>query len=209
MSQQQVRPVGPPMGQQQPPRLISMQQLPRGPGGMNGGPGPPMYPSAHHMRLQGPPQGRMPTAQPRLNGQQYPAMMQPQLQRQMSLESEMSHQRFRFLLQSGGPSSLIPSVTNPENLPCLPEIPPIQLEDAGSSSLGHLLNRYISISNAASLRIGHEPLAWPCPHTLLDPQGCQMHTHQHDLLARPAQAAEAAVVQLERRGQEVALRWSR
>ena len=60
-----------------------MQQLPRGPGGMNGGPGPPMYPTPHHMRLQGPPQGRMPTAQPRHNGQQYPAMMQPQLQRQV------------------------------------------------------------------------------------------------------------------------------
>ncbi|XP_067383929.1 E3 ubiquitin-protein ligase TRIM33 isoform X1 [Channa argus] len=189
MSQQHPRQAGPPMVQQQPPRLISMQQLPRGPGGMNGGPGPPMYPS-HHMRLPGPgpPQSRMPTAQPRLNGQQYPPMMQPQLQRQMSIESEMSHQRFRFLLQSGhsnpghagpfpvaplhnanptsptsasmagahahrgpaspiiGPIELIPSVTNPENLPCLPEIPPIQLEDAGSSNLGHLLSRYITAS---------------------------------------------------------------
>ncbi|XP_031142256.1 E3 ubiquitin-protein ligase TRIM33 isoform X1 [Sander lucioperca] len=188
MSQQHVRQAGPPMGQQQPPRLISMQQMPRGPGGMNGGPGPPLYPSSHHMRLPGPPQGRMPTAQPRHNGQQYPTMMQPQLQRQMSIESEMSHQRFRFLLQSGhsnpghagpfpvaslhnanptsptsasmagahahrgpaspiiGPIELIPSVTNPENLPCLPEIPPIQLEDAGSSNLGHLLSRYITAS---------------------------------------------------------------
>ncbi|XP_034732425.1 E3 ubiquitin-protein ligase TRIM33 isoform X2 [Etheostoma cragini] len=188
MSQQHVRQAGPPMGQQQPPRLISMQQMPRGPGGMNGGPGPPLYPSSHHMRLPGPPQSRMPTAQPRHNGQQYPAMMQPQLQRQMSIESEMSHQRFRFLLQSGhsnpghagpfpvaslhnanptsptsasmagahahrgpaspiiGPIELIPSVTNPENLPCLPEIPPIQLEDAGSSNLGHLLSRYITAS---------------------------------------------------------------
>ncbi|XP_063741497.1 E3 ubiquitin-protein ligase TRIM33 isoform X2 [Eleginops maclovinus] len=188
MSQQHIRQAGPPMGQQQPPRLISMQQLPRGPGGMNGGPGPPMYPSSHHMRLQGPPQARMPTAQPRLNGQQYPAMMQPQLQRQMSIESEMSHQRFRFLLQSGhsnpghagpfpvaslhnanptsptsasmagahahrgpaspiiGPIELIPSVTNPENLPCLPEIPPIQLEDAGSSNLGNILTRFITVN---------------------------------------------------------------
>ncbi|XP_019126517.1 E3 ubiquitin-protein ligase TRIM33 isoform X2 [Larimichthys crocea] len=193
MSQQHQRQAGPPMVQQQPPRLISMQQLPRGPGGMNGGPGPPMYPSSHHMRLPGPPQGRMPTAQPRLNGQQYPPMMQPQLQRQMSIESEMSHQRFRFLLQSGhsnpghagpfpvaslhnanptsptsasmagahahrgpaspiiGPIELIPSVTNPENLPCLPEIPPIQLEDAGSSNLGHLLSRYITASTQHQL----------------------------------------------------------
>ncbi|KAK7884849.1 hypothetical protein WMY93_027972 [Mugilogobius chulae] len=149
-----------------------------------------MFPSsAHHMRLPGPSQGRMPAAQPRHNGQPYPQMMQAQLQRQMSLESELSHQRFRFLLQSGhsnpghagpfpvaslhnanptsptsasmagahthrgptspilGPIELIPTVTNPENLPCLPEIPPIQLEDAGSSSLGHLLTRYIQISS--------------------------------------------------------------
>ncbi|XP_067447634.1 E3 ubiquitin-protein ligase TRIM33 isoform X2 [Thunnus thynnus] len=193
MSQQHARQTGPPMVQQQPPRLISMQQLPRGPGGMNGGPGPPMYPSSHHMRLPGLPQGRMPSAQPRHNGQQYPTMMQPQLQRQMSIESEMSHQRFRFLLQSGhsnpghagpfpvaslhnanptsptsasmagahahrgptspiiGPIELIPSVTNPENLPCLPEIPPIQLEDAGSSNLGHLLSRYITASTQHQL----------------------------------------------------------
>uniref|UniRef100_A0A3P8SK29 E3 ubiquitin-protein ligase TRIM33 n=1 Tax=Amphiprion percula TaxID=161767 RepID=A0A3P8SK29_AMPPE len=193
MSQQHARQAGPPMVQQQPPRLISMQQLPRGPGGMNGGPGPPMYPSSHHMRLPGPPQGRMPSTQPRHNGQQYPPMMQPQLQRQMSVESEMSHQRFRFLLQSGhsnpghagpfpvaslhnanptsptsasmagahahrgpaspiiGPIELIPSVTNPENLPCLPEIPPIQLEDAGSSNLGHLLSRYITASTQHQL----------------------------------------------------------
>ncbi|XP_041801514.1 E3 ubiquitin-protein ligase TRIM33 isoform X3 [Chelmon rostratus] len=193
MSQQHPRQAGQPMVQQQPPRLISMQQLPRGPGGMNGGPGPPIYPSSHHMRLPGPPQGRMPTAQPRHNGQQYPPMMQPQLQRQMSIESEMSHQRFRFLLQSGhsnpghagpfpvaslhnanptsptsasmagahahrspaspiiGPIELIPSVTNPENLPCLPEIPPIQLEDAGSSNLGHLLSRYITASTQHQL----------------------------------------------------------
>ncbi|XP_068187556.1 E3 ubiquitin-protein ligase TRIM33 isoform X2 [Antennarius striatus] len=193
MSQQHPRQAGPPLVQQQPPRLISMQQLPRGPGGMNGGPGSSMYPSSHHMRLPGPPQGRMPTAQPRHNGQQYPSMMQTQLQRQMSIESEMSHQRFRYLLQSGhsnpghagpfpvaslhnanptsptsasmagahahrssaspiiGPIELIPSVTNPENLPCLPEIPPIQLEDAGSSSLGHLLSRYISASTQHQL----------------------------------------------------------
>ncbi|XP_041859484.1 E3 ubiquitin-protein ligase TRIM33 isoform X2 [Melanotaenia boesemani] len=188
MSQQHARHSGPTMVQQQPPRLISMQQLQRVPGGVNGGPGPSMY-SSHHMRIPGPPpQGRMPSAQPRHNGQQYSPMMQPQLQRQMSIESEMSHQRFRFLLQSGhsnpghagpfpvaslhnanptsptsasmagahahrgpaspviGPIELIPSVTNPENLPCLPEIPPIQLEDAGSSNLGHLLSRYITAS---------------------------------------------------------------
>lgn len=50
---------------------------------MNGGPGPPMYPSSHHMRLPGPPQSRMAAAQPRPNGQQYSSLMQPQLQRQV------------------------------------------------------------------------------------------------------------------------------
>ncbi|XP_057711583.1 E3 ubiquitin-protein ligase TRIM33 isoform X2 [Corythoichthys intestinalis] len=188
MSQQHSRQTVPSMVQQQPPRLISLQQNPRGPVVLNGGHVPPMYSSSHHMRLPGPPQGRMPTAQARLNGQQYPSMMQPHLQRQMSLESEMSHQRFRFLLHSGhsnpghagpfpvasghnanptsptsasmagahahrgpanpviSPIELIPTVTNPENLPCLPEIPPIQLEDAGSSNLGSLLTRYIAAS---------------------------------------------------------------
>lgn len=70
----------------QPPRLISMQQLQRVPGGMNGGPSPSMYPSSHHMRLPGPPQGRMATAQPRHNGQQFSPLMQPQLQRQVSTD---------------------------------------------------------------------------------------------------------------------------
>ncbi|KAM9343991.1 LOW QUALITY PROTEIN: E3 ubiquitin-protein ligase TRIM33 [Pholidichthys leucotaenia] len=170
MSQQHARQGGPPMVQQQPPRLISMQQLPRGPGGMNGGPGPPMYPSSHPMRLPpGALQGRMPSGQPRLNGQQCPPMMQPQLQRQHSnpghagpfpvaslhnanptsptSASMASAHALRSPTNPGiSPIELIPSVTNPENLPCLPEIPPIQLEDAGSSNLGHLLSRYISAS---------------------------------------------------------------
>uniref|UniRef100_A0A8C4H678 E3 ubiquitin-protein ligase TRIM33 n=1 Tax=Dicentrarchus labrax TaxID=13489 RepID=A0A8C4H678_DICLA len=154
--------------------LISMQQLPRGPGGMNGGPGPAMYPSSHHMRLPGPPQGRMPTAQPRHNGQQYPPMMQPQLQRQHSNPGHAGPFPVASLHNANptsptsasmagahahrgpaspiiGPIELIPSVTNPENLPCLPEIPPIQLEDAGSSNLGHLLSRYITASTQHQL----------------------------------------------------------
>uniref|UniRef100_A0A8D3DQ25 E3 ubiquitin-protein ligase TRIM33 n=1 Tax=Scophthalmus maximus TaxID=52904 RepID=A0A8D3DQ25_SCOMX len=174
MSQQHARQAAPNMVQQQPPRLISMQQLPRGPGGMNGGPGPSMYPSSHHMRLPGPPQGRMPTAQPRLNGQQYPPMMQPQLQRQHSNPGHAGPFPVASLHNANptsptsasmagnhahrgpaspiiGPIELIPSVTNPENLPCLPEIPPIQLEDAGSSSLGHLLSRYITASTQHQL----------------------------------------------------------
>uniref|UniRef100_G3NML3 E3 ubiquitin-protein ligase TRIM33 n=1 Tax=Gasterosteus aculeatus aculeatus TaxID=481459 RepID=G3NML3_GASAC len=169
ISQQHARQTAQPMGQQQPPRLISMQQLTRGPVGMNGGPGPPMYSSSHHMRLPGPPQGRMPTAQPRLNGPQYPAMMQPQLQRQHSNPGHAGPFPVASLHNANptsptsasvagahahrgpaspiiGPIELIPSVTNPENLPCLPEIPPIQLEDAGSSNLGHLLSRYITAS---------------------------------------------------------------
>ncbi|XP_026223620.1 E3 ubiquitin-protein ligase TRIM33 isoform X1 [Anabas testudineus] len=174
MSQQHPRQAGPPMVQQQPPRLISMQPLPRGPGGMNGGPGPPMYTSSHHMRLPGPPQGRMPTAQPRLNGQQYSPMMQPQLQRQHSNPGHAGPFPVASLHNANptsptsasmagahahrgpaspiiGPIELIPSVTNPENLPSLPEIPPIQLEDAGSSNLGHLLSRYITASTQHQL----------------------------------------------------------
>lgn len=168
-SQQHTRP-GPGMGQQ-PPRLISLQQHPRGPGGMNGAPGPPMFPaSSHHMRLPGPPQGRMPVAQPRHNGQPYPQMMQSQLQRQHSNPGHAGPFPVASLHNANptsptsasmagphalrgpaspilGPIELIPSVTNPENLPCLPEIPPIQLEDAGSSTLGHLLTRYINASS--------------------------------------------------------------
>uniref|UniRef100_A0A4W6BZW6 RING-type E3 ubiquitin transferase n=1 Tax=Lates calcarifer TaxID=8187 RepID=A0A4W6BZW6_LATCA len=174
MSQQHARQAGPTMVQQQPPRLISMQQLPRGPGGMNGGPGPTMYPSSHHMRLPGPSQGRMPSAQPRLNGQQYAPMMQPQLQRQHSNPGHAGPFPVASLHNANptsptsasmagahahrgpaspiiGPIELIPSVTNPENLPCLPEIPPIQLEDAGSSNLGHLLSRYITASTQHQL----------------------------------------------------------
>lgn len=141
---------------------------------MNGGPGPAMYPSSHHMRLPGPPQGRMPTAQPRHNGQQYPPMMQPQLQRQHSNPGHAGPFPVASLHNANptsptsasmagahahrgpaspiiGPIELIPSVTNPENLPCLPEIPPIQLEDAGSSNLGHLLSRYITASTQHQL----------------------------------------------------------
>uniref|UniRef100_A0A3Q0SAL3 E3 ubiquitin-protein ligase TRIM33 n=1 Tax=Amphilophus citrinellus TaxID=61819 RepID=A0A3Q0SAL3_AMPCI len=174
MSQQHPRQAGPQMVQQQPPRLISMQQMPRGPGGMNGGPGPPMYPSSHHMRLPGPPPGRMPTSQPRHNGQQYPPMMQPQLQRQHSNPGHAgpfpvaslhnanptsptsasmagAHAHRSPVNPAMGPIELIPSVTNPENLPCLPEIPPIQLEDAGSSNLGNLLSRYITASTQLQL----------------------------------------------------------
>lgn len=68
-----------------------MPQPQRGPVGMNGGPGPGMYPSPHHMRLPGPQQGRLPTAQPRLNGQPYPPMMQPQLQRPVSTSNGQRH----------------------------------------------------------------------------------------------------------------------
>uniref|UniRef100_A0A3Q2C8K6 RING-type E3 ubiquitin transferase n=1 Tax=Cyprinodon variegatus TaxID=28743 RepID=A0A3Q2C8K6_CYPVA len=168
MSQQHARQGGPAMVQQQPPRLISMQQLQRA-GTINGGPSPSMFPSSHHMRLAGPPQGRMPTAQPRHNGQQYAPLMQPQLQRQHSNPGHAGPFPVASLHNASptsptsasmagahahrgpaspivGPIELIPSVTNPENLPCLPEIPPIQLEDAGSSNLGHLLSRYISAS---------------------------------------------------------------
>ncbi|XP_047679025.1 E3 ubiquitin-protein ligase TRIM33 isoform X2 [Tachysurus fulvidraco] len=155
------------MLQQQPPRLISMQSLQRE--GVNGG--PHMYPPPPHLRMANS-QNRMPVAQPRLNGQPYP-MMQPQLQRQhsnpghagpfpvtsmhnvsatnptsptsASMASAHSHRGPTSPLV--GPIELIPSVTNPENLPCLPDIPPIQLEDAGSTMLDNILSRCISANS--------------------------------------------------------------
>ncbi|XP_026124872.1 E3 ubiquitin-protein ligase TRIM33 isoform X2 [Carassius auratus] len=152
--------------QQPPPRLISMQALQRG--GVNGS--SHMYPP-HHLRMVSA-QNRMSSAQPRLNGQPYP-MMQPQLQRQHSNPGHAGPFPVASLhnISAANPTSptsasianahihrgptspvvapieLIPSVTNPENLPCLPDIPPIQLEDAGSSTLGHILSRYISASS--------------------------------------------------------------
>uniref|UniRef100_A0A8B9I0Z2 E3 ubiquitin-protein ligase TRIM33 n=1 Tax=Astyanax mexicanus TaxID=7994 RepID=A0A8B9I0Z2_ASTMX len=158
---------GPPqIMQQQPPRLISMQAMQRE--GVNGS--SHMYPPPHHLRMTAS-QGRMPVAQPRLNGQPYP-MMQPQLQRRhsnpghagpfpvaslhnVSAANPTSPTSASMASAHGhrgptspvvGPIELIPSVTNPENLPCLPDIPPIQLEDAGSSTLDNLLTRYISAS---------------------------------------------------------------
>uniref|UniRef100_A0A672N816 E3 ubiquitin-protein ligase TRIM33 n=1 Tax=Sinocyclocheilus grahami TaxID=75366 RepID=A0A672N816_SINGR len=152
--------------QQPPPRLISMQALQRG--GVNGS--SHMYPP-HHMRMVSV-QNRMPSVQPRLNGQPYP-MMQSQLQRQHSNPghagpfpvaslhnisaanptSPTSASMANAYIHRGptspvvAPIELIPSVTNPENLPCLPDIPPIQLEDAGSSTLDNILSRYISASS--------------------------------------------------------------
>ncbi|MBN3307003.1 TRI33 ligase, partial [Amia calva] len=145
---------------QQPPRLISMQAMQRG--AMNGAAF-----QAHQMRIAQS-QNRMPGI-PRHNGQQYP-MMQPQLQRQHSnpghagpfpvasihnsAANPTSPTTGSMASANRGPTSpsvtsieLIPSVTNPENLPCLPDIPPIQLEDAGSSSLDNLLSRYISATH--------------------------------------------------------------
>ncbi|KAL7828849.1 hypothetical protein SRHO_G00324830 [Serrasalmus rhombeus] len=163
---------GPPqIMQQQPPRLISMQSMQRE--GVNGS--AHMYPPPHHLRMTAA-QGRMPVAQPRLNGQSYP-MMQPQLQRRhsnpghagpfpvaslhnVSAANPTSPTSASMASAHGhrgptspvvGPIELIPSVTNPENLPCLPDIPPIQLEDAGSSTLDNLLSRYISASTQPPL----------------------------------------------------------
>uniref|UniRef100_A0A8C4SUG3 RING-type E3 ubiquitin transferase n=1 Tax=Erpetoichthys calabaricus TaxID=27687 RepID=A0A8C4SUG3_ERPCA len=161
---QHPRPGAPQMVQQQPPRLISMQTMQRA--SMNGAF------QAHQMRMAQS-QSRMPGV-PRHNGQQYP-MMQPQLQRQHSnpghtgpfpvaslhnsVANPTSPTTASMASANRGPTSpsvstieLIPSVTNPENLPCLPDIPPIQLEDAGSSTLDNLLSRYISASH-------HIPLA--------------------------------------------------
>ncbi|XP_015197734.2 E3 ubiquitin-protein ligase TRIM33 isoform X2 [Lepisosteus oculatus] len=169
---------GPQMVQQQPPRLISMQSMR---GGMNG----TAY-QAHQMRMAQS-QNRMPGI-PRHNGQQYP-MMQPQLQRQHSnpghagpfpvasihnsAANPTSPTTGSMASANRGPTSpsvtsieLIPSVTNPENLPCLPDIPPIQLEDAGSSTLDNLLSRYISASHHLPLGPSGSMNPSPVPSSL-------------------------------------------
>ncbi|XP_066500215.1 E3 ubiquitin-protein ligase TRIM33 isoform X2 [Hoplias malabaricus] len=177
---------GPPqIMQQQPPRLISMQLMQRE--GVNGT--TQMYPPSHHLRMTSA-QGRMPVAQPRLNGQPYP-MMQPQLQRRhsnpghagpfpvaslhnVSAANPTSPTSASMASAHGhrgptspvvGPIELIPSVTNPENLPSLPDIPPIQLEDAGSSMLDNLLSRYINASTQPSLAPTNNLNASPGPST--------------------------------------------
>ncbi|XP_043932092.1 E3 ubiquitin-protein ligase TRIM33 [Protopterus annectens] len=142
--------------QQPPPRLISMQAVPRA--NMNCGTF-----QAHQMRMAQN-AARVPGV-PRHNGPQY-SMMQPHLQRQHSnpghagpfpvvsvhnnAANPTSPTTASMANANRGPTSpsissveLIPSVTNPENLPSLPDIPPIQLEDAGSSNLDNLLSRFI------------------------------------------------------------------
>ncbi|TSO77772.1 E3 ubiquitin-protein ligase TRIM33 [Bagarius yarrelli] len=166
-----------------PPRLISMQR-----DSVNGG--PHMYPPPPQLRMANS-HNRMPVAQPRLNGQPYP-MMQPQLQRQHSNpghagpfpvtslhnasaanpSSPTSASMANALGHRGptspvvGPIELIPSVTNPENLPCLPDIPPIQLEDAGSTMLDNFLSRYISANTQPpTLTSNHNLNSSPVPST--------------------------------------------
>ncbi|XP_069075009.1 E3 ubiquitin-protein ligase TRIM33 isoform X1 [Pleurodeles waltl] len=154
------RSAGPQMLPQQPPRLISVQTMPRG--NMNCGAF-----QAHQMRMAQN-AARIPGV-PRHNGSQY-SMMQPHLQRQHSNPGHAgpfpvvsvhnntinptSPTTATMANANRGPTSpsvtaieLIPSVTNPENLPSLPDIPPIQLEDAGSSNLDQLLSRYISMGH--------------------------------------------------------------
>uniref|UniRef100_A0A8B9HVI8 E3 ubiquitin-protein ligase TRIM33 n=1 Tax=Astyanax mexicanus TaxID=7994 RepID=A0A8B9HVI8_ASTMX len=124
---------GPPqIMQQQPPRLISMQAMQRE--GVNG---------SSHMFL---PMKSLLHSQPpfTMNPVFFPLAANPTSPTSASMASAHGHRGPTSPVV--GPIELIPSVTNPENLPCLPDIPPIQLEDAGSSTLDNLLTRYISAS---------------------------------------------------------------
>ncbi|XP_007907565.2 E3 ubiquitin-protein ligase TRIM33 isoform X1 [Callorhinchus milii] len=165
-SQQTRVPTAQQMVQQQPPRLISMQTMQRG--NLNGAAlQAHQAHQAHQMRMVQN-AARM-AGMTRNNGHQYP-MMQPQIPRQHSnpghtgpfpattvhnsIPNPTSPTTASLAIANRGPTSptvatieLIPSVTNPENLPPLPDIPPIQLDDAGSSTLDHLLNRFISDSH--------------------------------------------------------------
>ncbi|XP_043572930.1 E3 ubiquitin-protein ligase TRIM33 isoform X1 [Chiloscyllium plagiosum] len=171
---QHPRTTGPQMVQQQPPRLISMQAMPRG--NLNGAAlQAHQAHQAHQMRLAQN-AARM-AGMSRHNGHQYPMM--PQMPRQHtnpghtgpfsaasvhnSIPNPTSPTTASLAGANRGPTSptvaaieLIPSVTNPENLPPLPDIPPIQLDDAGSSTLDNLLSRFISDSH-------HHPPSLPPP----------------------------------------------
>ncbi|GCB73317.1 hypothetical protein scyTo_0002473 [Scyliorhinus torazame] len=164
----------PQMVQQQPPRLISMQTMPRG--NLNGAAlQAHQAHQAHQMRMAQN-AARM-AGMSRHNGHQYPMM--PQIPRQHanpghtgpfsaasvhnSIPNPTSPTTASLAGANRGPTSptvatidLIPSVTNPENLPPLPDIPPIQLDDAGSSTLDNLLSRFISDSH-------HHPPPFPPP----------------------------------------------
>ncbi|XP_078424634.1 E3 ubiquitin-protein ligase TRIM33-like isoform X1 [Cetorhinus maximus] len=158
---QQSRPPGPHMGQQQPPlspnnqslqppRLISLQSLQRSNPNV-----PP--PTAQQMRM--PPNTiRMTVPQPHSGPQHHmatsPLMRQhynPGNSRPFPVASTTtpSYPSKFFVTASDGFASknlipmteLLPSVTNPEHLSCLPDIPQIQLDDAGSVLLESLLNR--------------------------------------------------------------------
>ncbi|XP_067856003.1 E3 ubiquitin-protein ligase TRIM33-like isoform X2 [Heptranchias perlo] len=158
---QQSRPPGPPMGQQQaplspsnqslqPPRLISLQSLQRS------NPNAPPT-SAHQLRM---PPNAVRMAGPQQHGGPQHHMTTSPLMRQHCIPGNSrpfpvastttpSYPSMVFLTASDGFASknpipmteLLPSVTNPEHLSCLPNIPPIQLDDAGTVLLESLLNR--------------------------------------------------------------------
>uniref|UniRef100_A0A8C6TAK6 E3 ubiquitin-protein ligase TRIM33 n=1 Tax=Neogobius melanostomus TaxID=47308 RepID=A0A8C6TAK6_9GOBI len=138
--------------------------------------------SQQHTRQGGP--GRMPAAQPRHNGQPYPQMMQSQLQRQHSNPGHAGPFPVASLHNANptsptsasmagphtlrgpaspilGPIELIPSVTNPENLPCvsnaLTPARPSSTSSTGSRGSCSSSGRAAVGSSVEQVRVKQEP----------------------------------------------------
>ncbi|KAK3540457.1 hypothetical protein QTP70_031008 [Hemibagrus guttatus] len=159
---------GPPqMIQQQPPRLISMQSLQRE-GVKWRAPHVPPSPSPAHGQLAephacGPAPAKRPAVSHDATAAPETVLPTPPAPTSASMASAHGHRGPTSPVV--GPIELIPSVTNPENLPCLPDIPPIQLEDAGSTMLDNILSRYISANSQPPTLASNNLNSSPGPST--------------------------------------------
>ncbi|XP_048404647.1 E3 ubiquitin-protein ligase TRIM33-like isoform X2 [Stegostoma tigrinum] len=146
---QQPRPPGPHLGQQQPPlspnsqslqppRLISLQSLQRGSTSAPPPPAQQMRMPPNTVRMTGPQQYVV--TSPLMRQHHNPGNTRPFL---VGSSANPSSPSMLLVTPSGASTHPIPmtAVTNPEHLSCLPDIPQIQLDDAGSVLLESLLNR--------------------------------------------------------------------
>ncbi|XP_069759255.1 E3 ubiquitin-protein ligase TRIM33-like isoform X2 [Narcine bancroftii] len=159
---QQPRAQGPALGQQQPPlspsnqslqppRLISLQSLQRG--------NPSIPPSPAQQNRMLPNSTNRMTSPQQQSGPQYHMTSSPLMRQHCNLgnsrplpvasTSSPSNSSTAFVTSSGGFASsnsilmveLLPSITSPEHLSHLPNIPQIQLDDTGTVLLENLLAR--------------------------------------------------------------------
>ncbi|XP_043564921.1 E3 ubiquitin-protein ligase TRIM33-like isoform X1 [Chiloscyllium plagiosum] len=151
---QQPRPPGPHLGQQQPPlspnsqslqppRLISLQSLQRSNTNVPPPPAQQMRMPPNTVRMTGP-QQHIAATSPLMRQHYNPGNVRPFL---VASSTAPSYPSMLFVTASEASKHLIPmtellpAVTNPEHLSCLPDIPQIQLDDAGSVLLESLLTR--------------------------------------------------------------------